>query len=183
MGDGDRLCILAARVAGRRVADMADRHGARHPVERFLVENGADQTDILMAVNDAVLVYGDAGCLLTAVLQCEQRGVGVVVAEISLALGLNRDAEYATLCAAMTVLLCLSIRYLPILAFSCPCAQHLPMTRFMILLMILFDAPESRRKRSCRASPWWSCPTGGRYPGRSRPSERSCRRRSCRTRA
>ena len=135
MGDGDRLCILAARVAGRRVADMADRHGARHPVERFLVENRADQTNVLMAVDHAVFVDGDAGCLLTAVLQCEQRGVGVVCGGDFLALG-RRDAEYAALLVYLVkrsaALSFNTIFHRIFSLFLSVRAAYLPMTRFMI---------------------------------------------------
>ena len=135
MGDGDRLCILAARVAGRRVADMADRHGTRHPVERFLVENRADQTNVLMAVDHAVFVDGDAGCLLTAVLQCEQRGVGVVCGGDFLALG-RRDAEYAALLVYLVkrsaALSFNTIFHRIFSLFLSVRAAYLPMTRFMI---------------------------------------------------
>ena len=135
MSDGDRLRVFAAGVAGSRIADMADRHRAGHPVERFLVENGADQTDILMAVNDAVLVYGNAGRLLTAVLQSEKRGVGIVRGRDFLALG-RRDTEYAAFLVHLVkrgpALSFDTIFHKIISLFLSVRAAYLPMTRFMI---------------------------------------------------
>ena len=75
---------------------MADRHGARHPVERFLVENRADQTNVLMAVDHAVFVYGDTGSLLTAVLESKQCSIRVVRGGNLLAFR-RCDTEYTAL--------------------------------------------------------------------------------------
>ena len=48
---------------------MTDSHRAGHVVQNVLIEHSADQTDILVAVDHAVFVYGDTGSLLTAVRQ------------------------------------------------------------------------------------------------------------------
>ena len=61
MGDGDRLRVLAAGIAGGGVAHMTDGHRAGHVVQDVLIEHGADQTGVLMAVDHAVFVYGDTG--------------------------------------------------------------------------------------------------------------------------
>ena len=75
---------------------MADSHRAGHIVQNVLIEHSADQTDILVAVDHAVFVDSDAGSLLTAVLECEQRGISVVRGGDLLALR-RCDAEYAAL--------------------------------------------------------------------------------------
>ena len=77
MGDGDRLRILAAGIAGGGVAHMTDSHRAGHVVQNLLIEHGADQTGVLMAVDHAVFVYGDTGSLLTAVLECAESVVHI----------------------------------------------------------------------------------------------------------
>ena len=57
---------------------MTDGHRAGHVVQDVLIEHGADQTGVLMAVDHAVFVYGDTGSLLTAVLESKQCGIRVV---------------------------------------------------------------------------------------------------------
>ena len=114
---------------------MTDRHGARHIVERFLVKDRADKANVLMAVDDAVLVDGDAGRLLTAVLQCEQRGVGIVCSGDFLALR-RCDAEYAALLMHLVkrsaALSFNTIFHRIFSLFLSVRAAYLPMTRFMI---------------------------------------------------
>ena len=79
MGDGDaaegevgkqRLNIAQDRIAGRRVAHMADRRAAGKPADRFLgVEIVADLTLGPLDVEMVAIERDDAGGLLAAVLQ------------------------------------------------------------------------------------------------------------------
>ena len=80
----ERLHVLERRLAGRRVAVVADRHGALEAVDDAgLVEVVADEAEVALGVELLAVVADDAGSFLAAVLQRVQaesgdgRGIGV----------------------------------------------------------------------------------------------------------
>ena len=75
---------------------MTDSHRAGHIVQNLLIEHGADQTGVLMAVDHAVFVHGDTGSLLTAVLESKQCSIRVVRGGNLLAFR-RCDTEYTAL--------------------------------------------------------------------------------------
>ena len=71
----DRLSVLPRRRAGRRVADVADRHRARERPELGLVEDLGHEAELTCGDDLPAVDGGDARGLLPAVLQCVQREV------------------------------------------------------------------------------------------------------------
>ena len=72
----DRLRVLPAAGAGRRVAHVADRHVAGERLEAALVEHLGDQPQLALGRDVAALAGRDAGRLLAAVLERVEREVG-----------------------------------------------------------------------------------------------------------
>ena len=72
----DRLGVLPGRGARRRVAHVADRHRAGERLELALVEDLRHEAEVAHGHDVAALAGGDAGGLLPAVLEREEREVG-----------------------------------------------------------------------------------------------------------
>ena len=97
----ERLDVAQRRLAGRRIADMADRRapgeGADHAV---LVEGVGDMAHRAVAVEAGAVIAGDAGRFLAAMLerveaQCGHRGGGVGAP----------DSEHAAFLAELVVVI------------------------------------------------------------------------------
>ena len=71
-----RLGVLPGGGAGRGVAGVADREVAAQAAQRRLVEDLADQPEVLVDDDDGAVGHRDAGRLLTAVLEGVQTEVG-----------------------------------------------------------------------------------------------------------
>ena len=65
----DRLRVLPGAAAGRRVADVADRHVALQRAQLLLVEDLVDEALVAHRHDVAALAGGDPGRLLAAVLE------------------------------------------------------------------------------------------------------------------
>ena len=72
----DRLRVLPRAAAGRRVADVADRHVAVERAQLLLVEDLGDEPGVAQGRDVPALAAGDAGRLLAAVLERVEREVG-----------------------------------------------------------------------------------------------------------
>ena len=77
VGAMDRLRVVPAVRAGRRVAHVADRDLAAERAQLLLVEDLVDEAEVAQGHDVTAYVRGgDAGGFLPAVLQCVQREVG-----------------------------------------------------------------------------------------------------------
>ena len=75
---------------------MADGHRAGHGVQNLLTKHLADQTDVLVAADDAAVVDRDARRLLSAVLERKQRDIRLMRGRDLLSRR-RGDAEHAAL--------------------------------------------------------------------------------------
>ena len=107
VGNAYRLCVFTRRMTGCGVTDMSYRNGARHAVQNLLIKHFVDQSDVLMTLDDAVVVDGDAACLLSSVLQCKQSGVGIMCrTDLANIFFVDVNAKHA----AFFMQLCLSVK-------------------------------------------------------------------------
>ena len=157
--DHQRLGVEAGVGAHGAVAHVRHGHLSRaQRVQGFGGEDVADQPRALVAVDDAVVVDGDAAALLAAMLQgvesiIAQRGDVQPIAAV--------NAEHAAF------LMQFVIHTFPSL-FAHQAAQD--------LVVSVLDVAEGRGGSGpCPAFRRWRCPRSGRCPGRSRPPARWCR--------
>ena len=72
----DRLGVLPGAAAGRRVADVADRHRPGEALQLLLVEDLRDEPEVAQGHDHPALAGGDARRLLAAVLERVEAEVG-----------------------------------------------------------------------------------------------------------
>ncbi len=96
-----RLRVLPAAAAGRRVARVADRELAVEAGQAPLVEHLRDQAEVAKRCQPALLADRDSGRLLAAVLQCVQAEVGEAC-DIASRRANAEDAAHQTVPNSMT---------------------------------------------------------------------------------
>ena len=95
MLDDNRLGVASVGNTACRIADMTDRNiASAEAVQLFFIENFVNKPQISVVTENAVVIDGNAGRLLSSVLQGKQR---VVSGERQVLFYRRPDTEYAAL--------------------------------------------------------------------------------------